>query len=191
MRRDGHAQGIAAGLPENAAQLAFRGGEAPEGKQPADILPVKAQVLGLQNGHQAGVLKGRQRAGGRAPGEQHKAPLRPGPDQLAEGRRVRFLLQLLQIVQKEDIPILREGGKGKLRVCGAAPQDLLPGKQRLCQRGFSKAAGRAEKEDPAVGHKALEALPDGGLDDDGLRHGHPPFRCFVTDTSIIHDFPET
>ncbi len=184
-RRDGHAQRIAAGLPQNGAQLALRRRDAAQRKHPADVLPVKAQIVGLQNGHQAGVLKGRQRAGGRAPGKQHEAPLRLGADQLAERLRVLLLLQLLQIVQKKDVPIPRKGGEGKARVCGAAPQDALPGKQSVGQRALSKAAGRAEKEDPAMGQKALEALPDGRLDHNGLRHGHPPFSRFFTDTFII------
>ena len=62
----------------------------------------------------------------------------------------------------------------EVRCARVQAQHLLPAQQRIRQNGLPEAAGRAEKENPAVRHKAVELLPDRGLYNDGFRHSGSP-----------------
>ena len=174
---DGDAQGVADGFSQNAADLAVRHRNAAAGKVFSDILPVKEQVVGLQRGHQAGILERRQISGRRAPGEKHEAFGGVGADQLAQRLTVTLRREHLKIVNEQDIPPVRKGGKGKIRRARVQPQHIPSGEQSVRQRGFSKAAGRAEKEDAPALHKAVKPLLNRRLHNHIPGHVLPPFWC--------------
>ena len=146
------------------------------GKVFADILPVKEQVVGLQRGHQAGILERRQISGRRAPGEKQEAFARVGADQLAQCLPAIFRRYHLKIVNEQDFPPIQEGRKGKIRRARVQPQHIPSGEQGIGQRAFPEAAGRAEKEDAPALHKAVKPLPDRRLHDNIPGHVLPPFR---------------
>ena len=99
----------------------------PVGKQLSDVLPIEQQIVGLQHGHQAGVLERYQIAGDRAPGEDDETPLRPGADQLAEGLPLHLALHLLKIVDQQDLPVLRQGVQRERRIVPTQAEDGTAG----------------------------------------------------------------
>ena len=155
---DDHPQGVADGFPGDAGDLPVGDGDLLAQKQLADVFPVQQQVPGTQNGHEPGVLKGHQTPRRRAPGQQHKTPLRQGADESAQGQKSLLLLDGLEIIDEEELPGILRRGEGEIPALGAQAQDGLPLQQGVGHRRFSKAAGGAEKEHPPPVAKGAEGL---------------------------------
>ena len=99
-----------------------------------------------------------------------------GADQLAEGLSLAALRQLLKIVDQQGIPLLRQRVKGEAGRSRVQAQHAPPRQQRVRQRAFSEAAGRAEKEDSALLDEAVKPLLDSRLYDGASGHVFPsPF----------------
>ena len=85
---------------------------------------------------------------------------------------------ILNVVDQQDVPRIFWRGQRKAGICRVQPQNGPPIQQCIGQRRLSKAAGCAEKEDPAALPKSLKRLCGRRLDDDGtfVGHGLPPLR---------------
>ena len=172
-RRDRHAQRIPGGLLQNAAQLTLRRLHTAAVQQAQHVLPVKGQRVRVQHGHQARVLKRPQARRRRAPGEQEEPPVRPVPDQGAQSLPLGVLLQKLEIVQQQELPVPLRGREGEIQLSRREPQRGPPRQQCVRQNGLSKPAGRTEKQHAAPLHHLFKLLGRGRPDNDLLRHGSP------------------
>ena len=163
---DDQAQGVADGFLQNAGDLGVGHRGAVRLEQLPDVLPVEEESVGVQHRHEPRVLKGHETARRRAPGEQQEAPLGRLPDEGAQGLPLPLILEPLEVVQQQEVPIAVGRGKGEVRLGGAAPQGRAAGQQGVGQGSLAKAAGGAEKEDTAPVQKTVEFLCHSGLDDD-------------------------
>lgn len=160
---------MADGLLQDAGHLAVRRCYARVLHHLADLLPVKEQIVRVQHRHQARILEGQQTGRGRAPGQQQEPPVRAVPDQIAQGVPL-ILLQSLQVIQHQHLPVSLPIRQGEIRLVRAQIQAGQVLRQLLCQTGLSKAAGGTEKQHPPLLHKPGELLRHGRFHYNILRH---------------------
>ena len=102
-----NAKWVTDGFLQNGANCAVCHGNFIGIQEFSDIVTVKEQIVCPQYTHQPRVLKRRQAAGRRTPGEQHITALRAGANPFAKRLLLGFLLHKLKIVNQQNVPILR------------------------------------------------------------------------------------
>ena len=173
---DGHPQGIADGLLQNAGNLASRHRHIVEPEQGLDVLFVKEHFPRGDHTHDSRVLEGHHAPGRRPPGQKHKTAVRGASDILAQCQYI-FLRHPLKIIHQEDIPVSFLGD-GVL-LLPTAPEHRTAGKQDFRHRGFSEAAGGAEEQNPLSLEKFLEFFPNQRPNDNLFSQNPPPAFPYV------------
>ena len=143
-------QRIAIGLLMNGGQLT--GGEInPMGLQKlVRGAPIQQKILRRQNPQNPRRLERQKPPGQRAPAQQQDPVAAAAPQQSAERLLSAFVLQLLQVVQDQGIPLFFQAGQREARLPGRQGHGAARPGQRPGGAAFAESAGRAEKHRPAA-----------------------------------------